>query len=810
MPLSTTELRQRNAPLSKPLPRFLLRTFEAYLPPMLGVDEPRFEPLVAAATRRFDAYVQAIPPWEPARDDLMSLLALLYAWGRWHGRGRAPWKQSPAERERFVREVLFRTEGRPIDRLLDTAARILGRLSPNGSFKRATVQDLVRSMRELMSLAFYTAHATDELVTGYQRIWDRSYPGRTDIDLGRLRAERRSDEISARRAAAVFQQGHPYDVPRLFRNDGRPKVAIIGSGAGGAVVAARLAATKKFDVVVFEAGPRIQPTQYPLDTFVGMAQLFESGLMTLSRDLDIHLLRGRVVGGGTVMTSGLSVKMRNGTRDQWCATSGELSIGVTAEELERGFDAVAKRQHMCSMKELDPQLETDASRKMGIALDKTADWVESDDVAFNNVVMREGQAPGGRPDQNGAWCFGCGMCNYGCHFGHKLSMDVTYLRDAERDGARIAQNVPVERLDGRPDASGAMKVDRLILGRGLGHVDVDHVVLAGGAVGTPALLLRSADADRRWRKDPSFRKHVGEGLGFNYGSGVVARWTPCDAEAQATRAAASGPYPAIFERPGHLGFQIKFIGAKAGDPELDVRVGPPARFTSRGVPIPPKPEEEARYAKHFARYVVENAFLPPGLLSNVVPGVGRAHLDWMRDYRNLAMCATTIGGPQTGRVLADRTVVYKLSHDEIRLNREALAEVVRLYLNAGAAEVGLAGVREDPDPSQTVARVGQGLLLTREKFAGSSAKEIADRLERVLYRPEHIMLSSAHPQGGCRMSVDPERGAVDERFRLRCASNVFVMDASLFPSTIVVNPQWTIAALAEVAGERIAREVQAA
>lgn len=501
MPLSTTELRQRNAPLSKPLPRYLLRTFEAYLPAMLGVDEPQFEPLVAAATRRFDAYVQTIPPWEPARGDLVQLLGLLHVWGRARGGGRAPWKQTPERRERFVREVLFRSEGTFLDVAVDVAVRVFG---PK---KRPTVQDLVRSMRELMGLAFYTAHATDELVTGYQRVWDREYPGRADIDLARLRAERRSDELCPRRAAAVFQQGHPYDVPRLFRNDGRPKVAIIGSGAGGSVVAARLAATKKYDIVVFEAGPRIQPTQYPLDTFVGMAQLFESGLMTLSRDLDIHLLRGRVVGGGTVMTSGLSVKMRNGTRDQWCATSGDLSIGVTADELDRGFDAVAKRQHMGSMRELDHRLETDASRKMGVALEKTADWVESDDVAFNNVVMREGQAPGGRPDQNGHSCFGCGLCNYGCHFGHKLSMDITYLRDSERDGVRVAQNVPVERLDGRPDATGAMKVERLILGRGLGHVDVDHVVLAGGAVGTPALLLRSADADRRWRQDPSFRKH---------------------------------------------------------------------------------------------------------------------------------------------------------------------------------------------------------------------------------------------------------------------------------------------------------------
>ena len=95
-----------------------------------------------------------------------------------------------------------------------------------------------------------------------------------------------------------------------------------------------------------------------------------------------------------------------------------------------------------------------------------------------------------------------------------------------------------------------------------------------------------------------------------------------------------------------------------------------------------------------------------------------------------------------------------------------------------------------------------------KRFGDMTEDELVTELKPVLEDPEHIMLSSAHPQGGLRMSKDPHGGAVDPEFRLRGASNVSVVDGSVFPSTIVVNPQWTIAALALVAAERVGRNIR--
>lgn len=796
MPRHVTDLRAERATLSPPMPKLLLRTFETYLPHVLGVTDPSYADLVAAATKRFDAYIRAIPPDEKVREEILQLLLLTYVFGTFSGGvPRAPWRQDFARREAFVRR-LYTSDRTKMDFTADVI-RAFSKLSKTAA--RASIRDLAKSLRELAGLAFYSNPGTDPRVTGYDAIWKRSYPSRPDVDVVRLRQTGQPDLFDPGEVASIFQEHHPYDRGRLFANDGRPKVAVIGSGAGGAVVAARLAESGQYDVAIFESGPRMTPAEYPLDTLVGMARLFEGGLMTLSRNLDIHLLRGRVVGGGTVMTSGLSVKMRTETMSRWCSTSGELAIGVTEAELEAGFAKVHAMQRMGRLDDLPDSLKTSVSELLKDGADAMTaagepSYVFNADSPQNNVMMHAGQAPAGRPDQNGDYCFGCGLCNYGCHFGHKLSMDLSYLPYAESHGAKIHPNLPIERLVGDV-VGGRLKITHLQLGRGLGRVAVDHVVLAAGAVGTPALLLRSVKADGSWRALRVFDEddgHVGKGLGFNYGSGVVARWKPTDAakllaRAQLRQDPTGGPFPDTFPKPGHLGFQIRYVGTKAGDPDFRIAIDPKKDPLGRG--------------EHFARYVLENAFVPPSLLSNVVPGVGKAHLDWMRDYRNLAMCATTIGSPQTGRVLGDRTVVYKLSDDEMTLNRDALASIVRLYFAAGAEEVGLAGVREDP--KDDAAPPGEGLRLLRSEFGHLTETQIASKLKPVLSLPEHIMLSSAHPQGGCRMSVDPDRGAVGPDFRLFGADNVFVSDGSLFPSTIVVNPQWSIAALAEVASTRI-------
>ncbi len=68
---------------------------------------------------------------------------------------------------------------------------------------------------------------------------------------------------------------------------------------------------------------------------------------------------------------------------------------------------------------------------------------------------------------------------------------------------------------------------------------------------------------------------------------------------------------------------------------------------------------------------------------------------------------------------------------------------------------------------------------------------------------------SSHPHGTARMSADPERGAVDCRGQVHGTPGLFVMDGSIFPDVLGVNPQVTIMALASYLADGLAARLHA-
>jgi choline dehydrogenase-like flavoprotein len=65
------------------------------------------------------------------------------------------------------------------------------------------------------------------------------------------------------------------------------------------------------------------------------------------------------------------------------------------------------------------------------------------------------------------------------------------------------------------------------------------------------------------------------------------------------------------------------------------------------------------------------------------------------------------------------------------------------------------------------------------------------------------MLTSAHPQGGNPIGEPGEGGVVGPDFRVHGFANLYLCDASAFPSSVGVNPQLTVMALAQMAAGRI-------
>lgn len=74
--------------------------------------------------------------------------------------------------------------------------------------------------------------------------------------------------------------------------------------------------------------------------------------------------------------------------------------------------------------------------------------------------------------------------------------------------------------------------------------------------------------------------------------------------------------------------------------------------------------------------------------------------------------------------------------------------------------------------------------------------------ETAIRESDDVTLSSSHPHGGNAINVDPDAGVVDPDCRVHGTTNVIVTDASVFPTCIRVNAQWTTMAMAHYATAR--------
>jgi choline dehydrogenase-like flavoprotein len=77
-------------------------------------------------------------------------------------------------------------------------------------------------------------------------------------------------------------------------------------------------------------------------------------------------------------------------------------------------------------------------------------------------------------------------------------------------------------------------------------------------------------------------------------------------------------------------------------------------------------------------------------------------------------------------------------------------------------------------------------------------------LESTVVEPDDLSFGSAHPQGGNPMSDDPSIGVVSSEFRVHGLDNLYVVDASVFPTSVGVNPQLAIMAMADRAARIVA------
>jgi len=245
-------------------------------------------------------------------------------------------------------------------------------------------------------------------------------------------------------------------------------IVIIGSGAGGGTVAKEVAplCADGARIVVLEAGPKLRDDEFTGREVEMARQLYtdEGGFLTQDRAMTIAF--GRAYGGSTVVYTGTSLTITADTLARWNVP------GVAFDDVHR--------------------------RSLKYLAENNVHLLDEPDLNDNNRLFADACGRlGYRVEQfplNLKGCRGSGMCNLGCPNAAKMGTHRVQLPAAERQGVTVVTNCLVHRLEDRTvvatvrgDAPGEPSPWE----SGEYRIHAKVIVVAGGAIGSPALLLRS-------------------------------------------------------------------------------------------------------------------------------------------------------------------------------------------------------------------------------------------------------------------------------------------------------------------------------
>jgi choline dehydrogenase-like flavoprotein len=245
-------------------------------------------------------------------------------------------------------------------------------------------------------------------------------------------------------------------------------------------------------------------------------------------------------------------------------------------------------------------------------------------------------------------------------------------------------------------------------------------------------------------------------------------------------------------------------GGALGTPELLQRSGLGNRQVGRNFHIHPACWVGARYGEEVrgwegvmqsfyvdewerAGILLEATFTPLAFGGAWLLGAGRAHQEAMLDFGNVGSIGVHLSDRSSGRVglgaEGSLRASYKLSGEDANRLAFGIARAAEIHFAAGATEV-----------YPNIARVG----VLKPGDLGV--------FEATTFKPSELRLEAFHPMGTARISSDPRDGACAPDGSLYGTDNLYVADASLFPTSVGVNPMMTIIAFAKQIARGVAGE----
>ncbi len=489
-------------------------------------------------------------------------------------------------------------------------------------------------------------------------------------------------------------------------------VAIVGTGAGGAITA-RALANAGAKVVMLEEGGHHTSKEFDMQEATAYPTLYQEQGNRASADLAITVLQGRSVGGGTTVNWTTSFRTPPHVLAHW-----RSRFGV------EGLDEAALNPHWDGIESY-----------LGIA-EAPENYVNK-----NNGKLWDGLGRLGwkrqRIRRNVRGCMNSGYCGMGCPVDAKQSMLVTAIPDAVAKGADVYTRCRVQGLEehgGRINAVHAQVIDADSLQpiERWVHVRPKICVLSGGALNSPAVLMRS---------------HLGNE------SGQVGRRTFL--------------HPTL----ALVGLFREPVEGYFGAPQSVSR----HEFAERGDRM---------------GFFLEAAPVHPMLASIALNAFGRDAREQMKRLpftsALIGLCIDGFGDDEPGGTVGLRPdglplLDYPFTPRLEEAAREAQRALARVLLAAGAEEV------RSLHLSPAVLRAEGDLA----------------QLDGKAFGPNLLSVFTAHQMGGCAMGGDPKTSVVRSDLRHHRLENLFVIDGSVFPTSLGVNPQLSIYGLASWASQHV-------
>ena len=540
-------------------------------------------------------------------------------------------------------------------------------------------------------------------------------------------------------------------MPRLARSvdqiKSRYDVIIVGSGYGGGVTAARLARAGK-RVAVLERGREVLPGEFP-GRFPDLRKEVRVSSRLVSTGAatalyDVRIGEDMHVLVGSGLGGGSLINAGVALRPDDRVFQDPVWPGQVVQD--GLLDQGFARAERWLRPARDPLAEAMPKFK---ALAQAARGLGHVPVAPRVVVSFADTVNAAGIAQPA--CTRCGDCCGGCNVGAKTTVAVTYLAEAARHGAEIFTHAKVRGLEPVREGGWRVEVERLDGAGGAKaaalSVDADMVVLAAGTLGSSEILLRAAERGLAV-SDQLGRRFSANGdiIAFGYGAKI----------------------------------NVNAVGI-GHPPKADV--GPVGAAVSGQL--------EIRDAADLSREICVQEGVPPSAMAPMLPVM------FVPNGRLLGAIQSLVSGVYKGPFASLQTF-FAVSHDSAS---------GRLALHDGELRLSWPGAKDEPVYQRLDALLGQlvgavGGAYVKNPLAGTVMG----------HQP-----ATAHPLGGCGMGAEAGSGIVDHRCRVfdgrggagsaTVHRGLYVIDGSVIPRSLGVNPLLTITALAERAALHMGAEL---